>query len=180
MKNLLVYLGATSPEKPVYVDAVRELGEKIAKRGVTLIFGGSHEGTMTVLGDAVLNNGGRAVGIFTKSLPREFMYEGLTETVITENLAERKATMLARADAIVAMPGSFGTWDELFDALEQAKIEMIHGRTPKKIAVLNILGFYDDLLRFIRHSVDEGYTTPPYANLLLSASSVDELLTILE
>ena len=180
MKSLLVYLGATSPRNPVYEDAVRELGEKMAKRGITLVFGGSREGTMTVLADAVLQNGGHAVGVFTKSLPRDFLYEGLPETIITENFAERKATMLARADAIVAMPGSFGTGDELFDALEQAKADIIFGRTPKKIAVLNVNGYYDSLLQFIRHSADEGYTTRQFANMLLIASTVDELLEILD
>ena len=180
MKNLLVYLGATSPANPVYEDAVRELGEKMAKRGITLVFGGSRQGTMTVLADTVLGNGGRVIGVFTRSLPQEFLFEGLTETIITENFAERKTTMLARADAAVAMPGSFGTWDELFDALEQAKTDLIFKRTPKKIAVLNINGYYDSLLKFLRHSEEEGYTTRQFANLLLCANTVDELLDMLE
>ena len=176
-KRITVYLGATTPRNPAYVQAVRELGREIARRGWTLVFGGSREGTMTVLADEVLANGGRAVGIFTKSLPIDLLYQGLTETHITENLAERKATMLALADAVVALPGSFGTWDELFDALEQAKIDGIHNRPCKPIGVLNVDGFYDGLLALLRRSIDEGFTTPRYAALLKAAPTVPQLLS---
>ena len=175
-KNLTVYLGATTPRNPAYVAAVRELGREIARRGWTLVFGGSREGTMTVLADEVLSHGGRAVGVFTKNLPMNLLYPGLTETHITENLGERKAMMLSLADAVVAMPGSFGTWDEVFDALEHAKIERIHRRVPKPIGVLNIDGFYDGLLTLLQRSIAEGFTTPRYANLLKSAATVPDLL----
>ena len=175
-KRIAVYLGATMPRTPAYVEAVRELGREIARRGWTLVFGGSREGTMTVLADEVLSHGGRAVGVFTKSLPMEWLYPGLSETHITENLGERKAMMLSLADAVVALPGSFGTWDELFDALEQAKIDGIRGRTPKPVGVLNIDGFYDGLLTLLQRSIDEGFTTAAFAELLKSAATVPDLL----
>ncbi len=175
-KRIAVYLGATMPPNPAYVAAVRELGREIARRGWTLVFGGSREGTMTVLADEVLSHGGYVVGVFTKSLPKEFLYPGLSETHIMENLGERKAMMLSLADAVVALPGSFGTWDELFDALEQGKIDGIHGRTLKPIGVLNIAGFYDGLLALLQRSIDEGFTTAAYAGLLKSADTVPGLL----
>ena len=176
IRKIAVYLGATMPADHSYVDAVAELGRKMAERGLALVFGGSREGTMTVLADAVLGHGGRAIGVFTKSLPPEFLYEGLTETVITENLAERKRLMLERADAVVALPGSFGTWDELFDALEASKIEMINGRAPKPIAILNVNGFYNGIVELMERSVLDGFTTPQCARLLCLANTVDELL----
>lgn len=179
-KRIAVYLGATLPQDPSYADAVRQLGEAIAARGWSLVFGGSREGTMTILADAVLHHGGRAVGVFTRRLPPEFLYPGLTETHVTDDLAQRKAMMLEMADAIVALPGSYGTWDELCDALEWAKIEVIHGRAAKPIVVLNISGFYDGLLELLRRSVQEGYTTAQYAGLLQSAATVSELLELLE
>ncbi len=173
--SITVYLGATMPTNPIYVEAVRELGRKMAKRGLTLVFGGSREGTMEVLADEILGNGGKAIGIFTDSLPAEFLYQGLTETTVVHDLGERKRLMRERGDAIIALPGSFGTWDELFDALERSKIDMINGRPPKPIGALNINGFFDGLLSFIEHSVEEGFTAQEYASLLKSGKNVDEL-----
>ena len=178
--NILVYLGATMPADKSYTDAVRELGEGIAKRGMNLVFGGSAEGTMTVLADAVLHNGGTATGVFTKALPIDFLYQGLTETIITEDLVERKTKMFTLADAIIAMPGSFGTWDELFDALERVKIDIIQKRPAKSIAVLNLNGYYNGVFDLIKRSIAEGFTTKRYAKLLYSANSVVELFDWLE
>ena len=86
--SITVYLGATIPKSPVYVDAVRELGQKMAKHGLTLVFGGSKEGTMEILADEILHNGGKAIGIFTDSLPAEFLYPGLTKTVLPSKTPE--------------------------------------------------------------------------------------------
>lgn len=174
--SITVYLGATMPDDSAYVDAVRELGRQMAQRGLSLVFGGSKAGTMEVLADEVLHNGGKAIGIFLDKLSGEAPYPGLTETVVVHDLGERKRLMLGRGDAVIAMPGSFGTLDELFDALEESKIDMMAGKPPKPIGVLNLKGFFDDLLSFIQHSVDEGFTTKEYASLLKSGRSVEELL----
>ena len=179
INSIAVYLGATLPQNPAYTDAVRELGTELARRSITLVFGGSREGTMTVLADAVLGNGGKAVGVFTRSLPMNLLYPGLTETIITDDLAERKAGMFARADAVIGMPGSFGTWDELFDVLERSKIEMINGRNPKPIGILNLNGFYDGLAALLQRSMDEGFTSSKYKNLLRFADNVPALLDII-
>ncbi len=179
MKSIAVFLGATMPVNPIYVEAVRALGKALAERGISLVFGGSREGTMTVLADTVLANGGKVIGVFTKSLPKKLLYKGLTETIVTENLAERKATMLARADAVIGLPGSFGTWDEFFEALEQAKIEDINGRKPKPVGLLNIDGFYDGIQMLFRKSVEEGFTRARAANLLIIKDTVDGLIEAL-
>ena len=179
MKSVAVYLGATMPRNPIYVEAVRTLGKALAERGITLVFGGSREGTMTVLADTVLGNGGKAVGVFTKVLPQNLLYPGLTETIVTENLAERKATMLARADAVIGLPGSFGTWDEFFDALEQAKTDVIKKRKPKPLGLLNVNGFYDGVQALFQKSIEEGFTSARTARLLTISDSVEELLEAL-
>ncbi|MBQ7649484.1 MAG: TIGR00730 family Rossman fold protein [Victivallales bacterium] len=179
INSIAVYLGATMPRNPAYTDAVRELGTEIASRGITLVFGGSREGTMTVLADAVLGKGGKAIGVFTRNLPMSLLYPGLTETIITDDLAERKAGMFARADAVIGMPGSFGTWDELFDVLERSKMEMINRRKPKPIGILNLNGFYDGLAELVQHSIDEGFTSQKYRNLLRFADNVPALLDII-
>lgn len=180
MKNVLVYLGATLPADSSYTDAVRRLGEELARRRMPLVFGGSREGTMTILADAVLHNGGTAIGVFTEALPPKLLYQGLTETRVTANLVERKNTMFDLADIIIAMPGSFGTWDELFDALERLKIEKIHHRPVKPVALLNLNGFYDGIQELLRRSIQEGYTTKSCADLLFIAADVPELLAWLD
>lgn len=175
IQKILVYLGATMPADSSYTNAVKLLGEKIAKSGKTLVFGGSKEGTMTVLADAVLHNGGQVIGVFTKALPMEFLYPGLTQTIITDDLVERKIEMYRQADAIIAMPGSFGTWDELFDALERIKIAKIQNQPVKPIAILNLHGYYEGINNLLQRSIQEGYTTSPYANLLYSANTTEDL-----
>ena len=175
IKNVLVYLGATMPADKSFTQAVQELGKGLAKHGYTLVFGGSKEGTMTILADAVLNNGGKAIGVFTKALPMNLLYPGLTQTIMTEDFLERKKEMFRLADAIIAMPGSFGTWDELFDSLERIKVERIHRRPAKPVAVLNLNGYYDGVVTLLQRSIQEGYTKPRYAKILHSASTVAEL-----
>lgn len=178
INSIAVYLGATMPKNPAYANAVVELGVELARRGITLVFGGSREGTMTVLADTVLGNGGKAIGVFTRQLPMALLYPGLTETIITDDLAERKVGMFSRADAVIGMPGSFGTWDELFDVLERSKMEMINRRKPKPIGILNLNGFYDGLAELVQRSMNEGFTSPKYRNLLRFADNVPELLDI--
>ena len=116
--SITVYLGATIPKNPVYVNAVRELGQKMAKHGLTLVFGGSKEGTMEILADVILHNGGKAVGIFTDSLPAEFLYPGLTETVVVHDLADRKNLMRERGDAIIALPAFI--FDRMYSGVRRA------------------------------------------------------------
>ena len=174
--RVLVYLGATMPPDPVYADAVRELGRELVRRKATLVFGGSREGTMTTLADTVLENGGEAIGVFPRTLPQEFLYPGLPRTVITPDISVRKEKMLELADVVIAMPGSYGTWDELFDALERQKVERLHGRPAKPVGILNLRGFYDGILALLRHAQEEGFTTPEYADLLTEAKTVPELL----
>ncbi len=178
--QVLVYLGATMPADHAYKDAVQALGEGLASRGMTLVFGGSREGTMTVLADAALHRGGQVLGVFTRALPAEFLYPGLTRTIVTDTLAQRKAEMYAQADAVVALTGSFGTWDELFGALELAKVDLIQSRPAKPIAMLNLNGFYDGIAQLLGRSIQDGYTTRQYAGLLHVTTSVTELLAWLE
>jgi len=179
-KKILVYLGATMPADSSYTDAVAELGAGLAQRGMSLVFGGSAEGTMTILADVVLQHGGEAIGVFTRALPPEFLYQGLTQTIMTDDLVERKMEMFRQADAIIALPGSFGTWDELFDALERVKIDKIHRRQVKPVAVLNLNGFYDGVAELLRRSIQDGYTSSDYVELLFMARNVPELFDWLE
>ena len=126
IQNVVVYLGSADIAAPQYRQAVIDLANYLADHDMTLVFGGSSCGMMKLLADTMLARNGKVIGIFTKSLPKKFIRHDLTEGVITENLAERKGEMLKRADAIVALPGSIGTFDELFDALAQKKLGAIN------------------------------------------------------
>lgn len=177
LRNIAVYCGATLPPAKVFQDAASELGACLARHQIGLVYGGTREGTMRLVAESALANGGRVVGVFPDNLPREWLQQGLTEVIYTHTLAERKAIMLERADALIALPGSFGTWDELFDALALLKIPT--STLAKTAGVLNVAGFYDDLLRFIEHSYQTGFTTEKHRHLLRSATTPEELIQLL-
>ncbi len=173
--KVAVYLASSMPDNPAFVQAVVSVGEYIAENGMTLVYGGSAEGTMKTLSDAVLSKGGKAIGVFTKGLPEHMLCPGLSETYITANLAERKAKMLELADVVIALPGSFGTWDELFDALAISKMNTLFHGGGMPIGLVNVNGFYDHLLKFIEVSEDTGITPSSCKGLLKSAATVEEL-----
>ncbi len=179
-KKVLVFLGAKTPSDSTYTQAVIQFGEGLAQRGMPLVYGGTTEGTMAILADAVLQHGGTAIGVFPKTLHPNLLYKGLTQTFITENLEERKAEMFRLADAIVALPGSIGTWDELFNTLVRVKSDKAHRRPVKPVAVLNLNGFYDGIAELLQRSVQEGYTAPRFARLLFMAPSVPKLFEWLD
>ncbi len=173
IKAVAVYCGSHEVENPAFAKAAAELGKFLAGHGITLVYGGSNVGTMKILADSVLDNGGKVIGIFTENLPVKLLHPGLSETFVTLNLAERKAEMLKRADAVIALPGSFGTWDELFDALALRKIHSGGHKHP--VGALNVDGYFDHLLQFIQHSVDVGFTSSKFAGLLKSGKTPNEL-----
>lgn len=172
IRSVTVFLGSSNSSNPAFTNAVVDFAEYLVRHKMTLVFGGSNTGSMKLLADTVLKNGGKAVGIFTRALPERLIRHDLTETVITETLAERKAELIRRADAIVALPGSIGTWDELFDALAQKKLP--NGITCP-IGVLNVEGYYDPLFELIRNSFEAGFSTKHHCDLLKSGRTAEEL-----
>ena len=169
--TVAVYLGSADIADPVFRQAVIDLACYLAENDITLVFGGSNTGMMKLLADTMLSKNGKVVGVFTKSLPEKLTRHDLTEAIITENLAERKAEMLKRADAVVALPGSIGTFDELFDALAQKKLVAI--RCP--IGVLNVNGFFDPLFELLKKSMEVGFTSGKALSLLQSGKTPTEL-----
>lgn len=174
LASLAVYCGSKTPADPAYDHAAVELARILAENDITLVYGGSGIGTMKVLADAMLSQGGKVVGVFTQSLRDEYLHKGLTETVIAESLAQRKAEMIRRSDAIVALPGSFGTLDELFDAVAMRK--MHRGGHHHPIGVLNVNGYFDHLLQFLSHTIEVGYTRASDSEMILSATTPSQLL----
>lgn len=177
LRSIAVYCGSAAVVDPIYDEAAVQLATLMAANRIALIYGGSDIGTMKVLADAMLAAGGHVVGVFTQSLHEEQLHVSLSETVVVENLAARKAEMIRRADALIALPGGFGTLDELFDALAMRK--MLRGGHRKPIALLNVAGYYDLLLAFFAHAMDAGYISCEDADMLLTADEPAELLAAL-
>ena len=171
IKNVAVYLGSADVSDQAFRQAVVDLADFLADHDMTLIFGGSSCGMMKLLADTMLARNGKVIGVFTKSLPEKFIRYDLTEVIITENLAERKAEMLRRADAIIALPGSIGTFDELFDALAQKKL----GAISCHIGVLNVKGFFDPLFELLKKSMQTGFTSLKTFSMLQSGRTPEEL-----
>ena len=171
IQNVAVYLGSADVADPLFRQAVIDLANYLADHDMTLVFGGSNTGMMKLLADTMLSKNGKVVGVFTKSLPERLLRHDLTEAIITENLAERKAEMLRRADAIVALPGSIGTFDELFDALAQKKLGLINCH----IGVLDVNGFFDPLFELLQNSKDLGFTSGKAFAMLQRGKTPEEL-----
>ena len=173
MRSVCVFCGASSGHDPAYAQAARRFGEVLAQRGIELVWGAGNVGLMGVLADAVLSHGGRAVGVIPDFMvERELAHTAASEILIVDSMHARKAAMAERADAFVALPGGFGTLDELFEILTWAQLH-IHS---KPIGLLNVQGFFDPLLAMVRHMSREGFITARHLALLHEDVHADSLL----
>ena len=157
----------------MYQEAAREVGRLLGHRGITLVYGGGHVGLMGVVADACLDEGGRVVGVIPQALAdKEAAHRGLTELRVVGSMHERKAVMAELADAFMALPGGFGTWDETFEALTWSQL----GIQNKVCGLLNVNGYYDSMIAMVDRAVAEGFIRDPHRQLLLSAADVGPLL----
>jgi uncharacterized protein (TIGR00730 family) len=176
MMRLCVFCGSSKGTNPVYADAARRLGEQMAARGLGLVYGGGHIGLMGILADAVLAGGGEAIGVIPRALvERELAHGGLTALHVVDTMHQRKALMADLADGFAALPGGFGTGDELFEILTWAQLGL-HG---KPIGLLNTAGFFDPLLAWLDRGVAEGFLRSEHRTLLHVADEEDALLRVL-
>lgn len=145
----------------------------LVRRGLELVYGGARVGLMGVLADAVLENGGRVTGVIPESLvSKEVAHEGLSDLRIVESMHARKAEMADLSDGFVALPGGWGTLEELFEVLTWGQL----GLHRKPCGVLNVRGFYDGLLSFVEHSIEERFVRREYREMVIVSSSPGELL----
>jgi uncharacterized protein (TIGR00730 family) len=152
--SICVYCGSRHGKQPAYTAAARSLGTAIGSRGWQLVYGGGKVGLMGEVADATMAAGGRAVGVIPESLKlREVEHQGLDELHVVPTMHLRKQMMAERADAFIALPGGIGTLEELYEVWTWRQLG--YHRNP--IGLLNTAGYYDDLLRFMRHSVAEGF-----------------------
>ena len=167
MKSVCVLCGGNRGSNPAYHQAAYSLGATLAKSGLELVFGGGQVGMMGIVADAALQHGGTVLGVITESLvARGLGHLGVTKLEVVGSMHERKARMAARANAFVALPGGFGTLDELAEILTWAQL----GLHRKPCAVLNVGGYFDNLLAFLDRAADEQLLLAPNRALLLVES----------
>jgi len=177
MRRVLVFCGSSPGRLPDYVEGARELGAELAARGLGLVYGGGRVGIMGAVADAVLAAGGDVVGVIPRVLAeREIAHTGVTDLRVVETMHERKALMESLADGVIALPGGFGTLEELFEIVTWAQL----GIHAKPIGLLNVAGYWDQLLTFIDHVVDERFVRPEHREALLVADSPAELIARME
>lgn len=177
MKSICVFCGANFNGDPVLQQAVEQLARVMASRDITLIFGGGRVGVMGLLADAVLANGGKAVGVIPQFLmDKEVGHTGLTELHIVENMHQRKQLMSDLCDGVIMLPGGFGTLEEFFEVLTWLQL----GLHAHPIGVLNVDGFYDFLLKQMDIMVEQRFLKPANRKLVLTSGDTIELVALME
>ena len=173
MKAVCVYCGSSPGNDEAYAAAADELGRAVAAGGLTLVYGGAHKGLMGRLADAALAAGGRVVGVIPRALvEREVAHEGLSDLHVVASMHERKARMAELADAFVALPGGFGTLEELVETLTWAQLSL----HDKPCGLLNVAGYYDALLGFFDEAVRAGFLRARHRDMLIVADEPAALL----
>jgi len=171
--SLCVYCGSRSGQIPAYSDAARAIGHEIGRRGWQLIYGGGRAGLMGVVADAALEAGASVVGVMPHSLmDRELGHLGLSELHVVDTMHQRKTLMAERSDAFLALPGGIGTFEELFEVWTWRQL----GYHDKPIGLLNVAGYYNPLLGFLRQSLDQGFMTSAQSDLLQVDADADALV----
>jgi uncharacterized protein (TIGR00730 family) len=177
MKRITVFCGSSSGTEEIYTSQAILLGQTLAKRNIELVYGGAKVGLMGAVADGVLNAGGKAIGVLPNFLrSKEIAHKQLTELILTDTMHERKTKMNDLCDGVIALPGGFGTLDELFEMLTWGQL----GLHKKPIAILNIDGYYDALIVFVQTMTDKGLLKEVNRQMLLVSDTIDDLLNKME
>lgn len=173
LKRICVYCGGLQGKSSVYVEAATLFGKALVKNNIDLVYGGGQVGLMGAVADAVLADGGEAIGVMPRSLvEREIAHKGLTDLKVVDTMHERKAMMADLSDAFVALPGGYGTLEELFETITLTIIEA----HSKPCGILNVGGYYDRLLGLLDHVCEEGFITKEDKEFLVVDSDPDVLI----
>ncbi len=173
MKRICVYCGSSQGRQPEYRLAAQELGEALLERNLGLIYGGASVGIMGAVADTVLAGGGEAIGVIPEALAiKEVAHEGLSEQHVVATMHERKAMMADLADGFIALPGGWGTLEEIFEILTWAQL----GFHDKPCGLLNIEGYYDGLIGFLENSFEQQFVSELYRPMLMRALEPASLL----
>ena len=174
--TVCVFCGSAPGARPSYSDAAKELGGALARAGITLVYGGGRLGLMGIVADAVLQGGGRVIGVIPRMLiERELAHPNLTRQHVVTTMHERKTLMAELSDAFVGLPGGMGTFDELVEIVTWAQL----GLHAKPVVLANIDDYYRTLYAMLDHAVAEGFVTPVSRSRWRNADSVTSVMQIL-
>jgi uncharacterized protein (TIGR00730 family) len=173
MNTICVYCGSNPGLLPDYRESARLLGYEMAARGLGLVYGGASIGIMGAIADAVLEKGGRVTGVIPHSLAtREVSHDGLDELIVVSSMHERKAKMAELSDGFIALPGGWGTMEELFEMLTWAQL----GLHEKPCGLLNVASYYDTLYTFLENAIEQQFVKPEYRPMIMMDDSPTSLL----
>lgn len=177
LKSLCVFCGSSASSSADFHNAAKALGELCARRGIKLVYGGASVGLMGMVADATLSSGGEVIGVLPQTLvDRELAHNGLTQLFVVESMAERKQLMFDHSDAFLALPGGYGTLDEMFEMLTWMQL----GISERPCVFLNVDGYYDHLLSFLDRAVRDGLLRSDHRAASLVAVEPEEALAKLE
>jgi uncharacterized protein (TIGR00730 family) len=173
LRRICVFCGSSAGARPAYRQAAQTIGRLLCRRGIELVYGGGHIGLMGIVADACLGEGGRVIGVIPQALAdKEVAHSGLTELRIVKSMHERKSVMAELSDAFLALPGGYGTWEELFEVLTWSQL----GIQRKACALLNVEGYYDPLLAMADKALADGFLRGVHRDLLLADVDPERLL----
>lgn len=174
MKKICVYCGSSSGNNQVYLEGAKALGKELAVQNIELVYGGANVGLMGTIADAVLENDGKVTGVMPRTIldKREIAHKGLTELIAVNSMHERKKIMADLSDGFIAMPGGFGTLDEVFEILTWLQI----GVHTKPVGFLNINNYYNKLMDFVSHTVNEGFVRKTHEEMIYLKSNPRDLI----
>lgn len=173
MKSITVFCGSSFGSEEIYKEQAYWVGKTLAKENIRLIYGGANVGLMGAVADGTIRNGGKAIGVLPHFLQsKEIAHTNLTELILVETMHERKTKMNELSDGVIVLPGGYGTLEEFFEMITWAQL----GLHKKPIAILNIDGFYDDLMKMVQTMVDKGFLKQINQEMLLVSDNIGELL----
>ncbi|MDV2992711.1 MAG: putative cytokinin riboside 5'-monophosphate phosphoribohydrolase [Chroococcidiopsis sp. SAG 2025] len=176
MESICIFCGSSTGNRSIYQEAAQAMGEAIARRGLSLVYGGGNVGLMGMVADAALAAGGEVIGVIPKFLvDKEIAHNGLTQLHVVDSMHDRKALMTELADAFIALPGGYGTLEEFCEILTWAQL----GLHQKPQGLLNVEGYYDPLLQLFDRAVTEGFLKSELRALVLESSVPEDLLNLL-
>tara|TARA_B100000214_G_scaffold89898_1_gene62100 strand:- start:49 stop:630 length:582 start_codon:yes stop_codon:yes gene_type:complete len=177
MKSICVFAGSAQGTKASYSKSAIDLGQEIAKRSYTMVYGGGSKGLMGVVADAVLEGGSSVTGVITEKLHDvEVGHKNLTSLEVVSSMHERKSRMAELSDAIISLPGGVGTWEEFFEALAWNQL----GIYSKPIVLYNVDDYYSRLFEFTQYSVQEGFLPQTTHEELFISKSLEEIFEFIE
>ncbi|KAJ0616537.1 putative LOG family protein [Helianthus annuus] len=175
--RICVFCGSSPGKKAGYQEAAIDLGKELVERRIDLVYGGGSVGLMGLVSQAVHDGGRHVLGVIPRTLmPREITGETVGEVKAVADMHERKAEMARQADAFIALPGGYGTLEELLEVITWAQLKIHH----KPVGLLNVEGYYNSLLSFIDKAVDEGFISPIARRIIVSAPTAKQLVRQLE